>query len=238
MRRDERPAASAGGLAGAALLVVSTDVAPEDEADFNDWYNREHIDDLLRLPGFRRARRYGSAGAPPRFLAVYEVEEIGALAAPVYLDLLADQSAWSRSIIARFTSHERLCCRVSVDAAHGLGGALGVARLAGAGEGDGFRHHLATSVFPELIARFDLHGAVFAENDLDVVNAPARLRGVGFAEAREPQSLILVEGGDLPPVDAALEALRTALAASLPDAGRHLRSTRSYRMLYANGARG
>jgi hypothetical protein len=237
MRRDEKPTTGDGGLAGGALLVVSTDVAPEDEADFNDWYNREHIDDLLRLPGFRRARRYGSAGAPPRFLAIYEVEEIGTLAAPVYLDLLADQSPWSRRVIARFTSHERLCCRVSVDAARGLGDALGVARLAG--EGDGFRHHLATSVFPELIARFGLHGAVFAENDLDVVNAPARLRGIGFAEAREPQSLILVEGGDLRAVDAALEALRTGLAAApLPDAGRRLRSTRSYRMLYANETRG
>lgn len=231
--RSEHTAAKSGGLAGSALLVVFTDVGPEDETEFHNWYNREHIGQLLKLPGFRRARRYGSTGTPPRFLAVYEVEEIGVLAAPDYLDLLADQSPWSRRIIARFSMHERLCCRVTVDAAQGLGGAIGLMRHAGAGDGKDFRQHLAESVFPEIVARFGLHGAISAENDLEVTNAPRRLRGVAFTEAQEPESLIFLEGADVPIVDEALNVLRSRLQGT----PLHVRSTRSYRMLYADEAR-
>lgn len=43
----------------AAILIVWTDIPAEIEADFNEWYNREHLPDrVLRMPGFLRGRRY------------------------------------------------------------------------------------------------------------------------------------------------------------------------------------
>jgi hypothetical protein len=46
------------GLRGKGMLITFTEVDPADELDFNEWYNREHIDERVALPGFRRARRY------------------------------------------------------------------------------------------------------------------------------------------------------------------------------------
>ena len=42
---------------GTALLMVFVDIDPEYDADFNAWYNEEHVDDLLRLPGFLNIAR-------------------------------------------------------------------------------------------------------------------------------------------------------------------------------------
>ncbi|MEO3855866.1 hypothetical protein [Acrocarpospora sp. B8E8] len=63
-----------------ALLLVHTNAAsPEQEAEFNTWYERVHIPQLLeRIPGIVRATRYvASPDRPPlpeRYLALYEIE--------------------------------------------------------------------------------------------------------------------------------------------------------------------
>ena len=43
---------------GTALLMVFVDIDTEQDADFNDWYNQEHVADLLALPGFLNGARY------------------------------------------------------------------------------------------------------------------------------------------------------------------------------------
>ena len=45
-------------LHGKGMLIVFNEVKARDERDFNEWYNREHIDERVNLPGFHRARRY------------------------------------------------------------------------------------------------------------------------------------------------------------------------------------
>ena len=46
---------------GTALLMVFVDIDTEQDADFNKWYNEEHIPDLLALPGFLNGARYENA---------------------------------------------------------------------------------------------------------------------------------------------------------------------------------
>ena len=58
---------------GTALLMVFTDIDTEQDADFNNWYNQEHVPDLLALPGFLNAARYEAARGGPRYLACYEL---------------------------------------------------------------------------------------------------------------------------------------------------------------------
>eukprot|EP01036_Dinobryon_divergens_P048149 gene48149-64611_t len=45
-------------LLGKGMLITLTEVSARDERDYNEWYNREHIDERMNLPGFHRARRY------------------------------------------------------------------------------------------------------------------------------------------------------------------------------------
>ena len=44
------------------LLIVTAEVDPAVEADWNRWYDTVHLPDALRCPGVRRGRRYVSSG--------------------------------------------------------------------------------------------------------------------------------------------------------------------------------
>lgn len=55
----------------AAILLIAMNVAPEQEAEFNEWYNTEHIPALGAVPGVLCARRYRGQGATQRYAATY-----------------------------------------------------------------------------------------------------------------------------------------------------------------------
>ena len=71
---------------GTGLLMLWTDVDPEHEAEFNRWYDEEHIGRLLRVPGFLSASRYVAVKGGPKYLAMYELEEPGVLRTSAFLD--------------------------------------------------------------------------------------------------------------------------------------------------------
>ncbi len=60
------------------LMMFAMNVAPEAEADFNDWYNQEHVPSLAAVPGCLCARRFRILDAVSegrqRYLAVYHLE--------------------------------------------------------------------------------------------------------------------------------------------------------------------
>jgi len=43
---------------GGTILVVMMEVAPEHEAEFNLWYNDEHLPERLEIAGYVSARRF------------------------------------------------------------------------------------------------------------------------------------------------------------------------------------
>jgi hypothetical protein len=57
------------------LLVATMNVDPAAEAEFNDWYNAEHLPQLAAVPGVLCARRYRSPEARPerKYLALYHL---------------------------------------------------------------------------------------------------------------------------------------------------------------------
>ena len=56
------------------ILIVATGVQSEMEMEFNEWYNKEHIPGLLKVPGVLRAGRYVSINGSPKYFAIYEHE--------------------------------------------------------------------------------------------------------------------------------------------------------------------
>jgi hypothetical protein len=58
------------------LFVVLTNAAEGRDAEFNDWYDNQHISDVLKLPGFVSAQRFNLATqpAPYSYLTLYEIE--------------------------------------------------------------------------------------------------------------------------------------------------------------------
>ena len=116
-------------LHGKGMLIVFCEVKARDERDFNEWYNREHIDERVNLPGFHRGRRYVAVRGSPKYLATYECDTVGDLATPGYLALLANQTPWTQAVMAKFTKFTRLTVRVQADLAHGVGGAMAAVRF-------------------------------------------------------------------------------------------------------------
>ncbi len=61
-------------------LVVFSNALEGRDADYNDWYDNQHIDDVLAVPGFYRAQRLTIertlSGEPAdyKYLAIYEFE--------------------------------------------------------------------------------------------------------------------------------------------------------------------
>ena len=62
-------------------MVVMTNCEPGTDAEFNDWYDRIHLPDVLRVPGIVAAQRYKLTAEQRRtthpgwgYLAIYEVE--------------------------------------------------------------------------------------------------------------------------------------------------------------------
>ncbi len=90
-----------------ALLVVMIDIDPAYEDDFNRWYAEEHLPDREGLPGFLSARRYISYEGGPKYLALYELENVGALQTEEYLALLNPPSEWTLRTESHMTSRLR-----------------------------------------------------------------------------------------------------------------------------------
>ncbi len=62
--------AHAGGL-----VVYAMNVAPEFEAEFNAWYDAEHIPSVSAVPGVLRARRFVSGGGTDhKYVALYHLQ--------------------------------------------------------------------------------------------------------------------------------------------------------------------
>ena len=85
------------------------DVDPEYEAEFNRWYDEEHVPERLSCPGFLAATRYrGIEGDPagrsqgeeqrPRYLAFYELESSEVLAGEPYRKMVDNPSPWTREM--------------------------------------------------------------------------------------------------------------------------------------------
>jgi len=104
---DQLAPTSAGGL-----LLNAMNIAPEFEAEFNEWYDKEHIPALSAVPGVLCARRFratSGTGANRKYVALYhlatpEVQESAEWKA-------ARQSDWTSRLQPNFRDHLRLVCR-------------------------------------------------------------------------------------------------------------------------------
>ena len=64
---------------GSGMLMVWCDVPEDREDEFNRWYNEEHIQEILNVPGVLNAARYEAVRGGPKHLAAYELESPAAV---------------------------------------------------------------------------------------------------------------------------------------------------------------
>ena len=116
-------------LAGKGMLLTSMDIDLSDEAEFNRWYDREHLEERVAIPGFLEARRYVAQDGKPKYLSLYSTETFEVLDSAAYRTALANQTDWSKANITRFRNMIRAVARITISRGQGRGAALGIIRL-------------------------------------------------------------------------------------------------------------
>jgi hypothetical protein len=116
-------------VAGKGMLLTSMDIDPKHEADFNRWYDREHLIERVAIDGFLEARRYVAHQGSPKYLCLYSTETFEVLDSPAYRTVLMNPTEWSKTNLARFEDMIRTIARITISRGQGRGAALGVIRL-------------------------------------------------------------------------------------------------------------
>lgn len=83
------------------VILVSMDVDPDREDEFNDWYNTEHIPHFRRVPGVISARRFRALRGNPAYVALYHVADTDVYATPEWM--AANATPW----IVRMRRYQR-----------------------------------------------------------------------------------------------------------------------------------
>jgi hypothetical protein len=116
-------------LAGKGMLLTSMDIDASEEAEFNRWYDREHLQERVAIEGFLEARRYIAHQGSPKYLCLYSVRTFDVLDSPAYRAALTNPTDWSKATLARFKNMIRVIARITVSRGQGRGAALGIVRL-------------------------------------------------------------------------------------------------------------
>jgi len=81
---------------GTGLLMVWADVPADKEAEFNRWYNEEHLAERLAIPGFLDGARYEAVKGGPKHLAVYELESPAVIQSDAYKKVASQPTPWTK----------------------------------------------------------------------------------------------------------------------------------------------
>lgn len=92
---------------GLLAALMEPEVTIEDE--FNDWYDHEHLPNMRAIPGVLTGVRFIAVAGWPRYLALYDLEELATLRSAAYRAVTGSGfSPWSRRILARVRGWRRL----------------------------------------------------------------------------------------------------------------------------------
>lgn len=70
-----------------ALLMIRVDPPREKETEWNEWYSSKHALDRLAIKGFQCVRRFVAIDGGPKYLALYDLTDVGVLNSERYLRL-------------------------------------------------------------------------------------------------------------------------------------------------------
>jgi hypothetical protein len=188
-------------LSGQGMLITIMDADPAEEADFNRWYDREHIIERTSIPGFLESRRYLAVDAAPKYVNFYTTENIAALDSAPYRARLDNPTPWSAHHSPRFKNYTRVVARVTGSKGQGRGGALAFARIRPSAAG---REALRKSILAQFDALIGTDGVISAHL-LEADAALSNPTGDAAARAIAGDWYLAVDGTDTDAVRAAAE---------------------------------
>ncbi len=191
-------------LAGKAVMINWSDVAPEHRPAYYEWHSREHMVGRVAIPGYRRGRRYLAAQAQRDFLVLYEVDDLSVVTGPDYLAKANQPSPLTLRTTPFVKNSVRGLARVRASFGIGTGGhALTLRFDPAAGREDGLSRYLIDDALPRIAALPDIVGAHFLVADPAASSmVPVERQG---RSTDIPNWIVLIEGVSLVAVNNACD---------------------------------
>lgn len=188
-------------LTGQGMLITIMDADPAEEADFNRWYDREHIIERTGIAGFLESRRYVAVDGAPKYVNFYTTETIAALDSAPYRAKLDNPTPWSAHHSSRFKNYTRVVARVTGSKGQGRGAALAFARVRPGANG---REALRKSILAQFDALIGSDGVISAHL-LEADAALSNPKGDAAARAVAGDWYVAVEGTEIDAVRSAAQ---------------------------------
>ncbi len=94
------------------ILAIFNNVASGREAEFETWFQHEHLAERLSVPGFLLGRRHEAVHGTPRFFNFYVTQSVAVLKSPAYLERLDHPTPLTRTVMTEvFKDMCRTVCR-------------------------------------------------------------------------------------------------------------------------------
>jgi len=193
-------------LAGKAVMINWSDVAPEHRPAYYEWHSREHMVGRVAIPGYQRGRRYLAAKAQRDFLVLYEVDDLAVVTGPDYL-ARANQPSPLTQRTAQFVKNAiRGLAVVRASFGIGTGGCALTLRFdPRAGGESSLESYLTGTALPRAAERTDITGAHFLVADKAASSiVPVERQG---RPTDIPNWIVVLEGVSLDAVGGACDAL-------------------------------
>jgi len=97
------------------ILAIFNDARAGREADFEAWFQGEHLLERLAVPGFLFGRRHEAISASSRYFNFYMVESPAVLTSKPYLERLDNPTPMTKMIMSEvFLNMNRTVCRRTI----------------------------------------------------------------------------------------------------------------------------
>jgi hypothetical protein len=117
-------------LAQPGILAIFNNVAPGREAEFEEWFQHEHLQERLDVPGFLLGRRYEAVRGEPRYFNFYVTRSADVLSSAEYRMRLNNPTPMTHMVMAEiFKDMIRTVCRQSFRIGNMRGALAVVARF-------------------------------------------------------------------------------------------------------------
>ncbi|KAG6888046.1 hypothetical protein C0995_010907 [Termitomyces sp. Mi166 len=101
------------------LIFVTSEPGPVPEAEFNDWYDDEHIPPRLGVPGILSSTRYKAVDSlTPSWLALYDITSPDVAQSPEYKSLGPNASRREKQIMSGLGSINRRVYKLLISYIH------------------------------------------------------------------------------------------------------------------------
>jgi hypothetical protein len=82
------------------ILAIFNNVAPGREAEFEEWFQHEHLQERLAVPGFLLGRRHEAVTGEPRYFNFYVTQSADVLTSAAYLTRLGHPTPMTRVVMS------------------------------------------------------------------------------------------------------------------------------------------